>query len=288
MSYRRRSTPLHAARAAAGGAWCLALALVALVSKPPLVLAGVLVAIAGAALAAGVGRELARSARWFVPMGLAIVAINALVARDGLTVVARLGNLPPLGQVDITLEAIAYGGILALRALALVLAFGLYSLAVDPDEVLRAFRRLSFRSALSATLATRMVPVLTRDGRRLAEAGRCRPAGRGPSRLALVRAVSAGALERSVEVAAALELRGYGAARRPPRARRPWSRHDLAFAASAVGLVGLAVAGRGLGWGAFAPYPLLHAPGGAGPVALAVAIPAVALAPFCDRRGIAR
>ena len=95
--------------------------------------------------------------------------------RDGLTVIARLGDLPVLGQTDITLEATVAGAVLGLRATLLVLCGALYTSAVDPDEVLRLFRRFSFHSALSATLATRMVPVLTRDARRLAEAQRCRP-----------------------------------------------------------------------------------------------------------------
>ena len=124
-----------------------------------------------------------------------------------------------LGQVDLTLEALVYGAVLGMRALALILCCALYAAVVDPDEVLRLFRRVSFRSALTATLATRMVPVLQRDGRRMADAQRCRP-GAAPSRVALVRAVAAGALDRAVDVAAALEVRGYGTARRPPRVRR--------------------------------------------------------------------
>ena len=142
-----------------------------------------------------------------------------------------------------------------MRALALILCAALYAAVVDPDEVLRLFRRVSFRSALTATLATRMVPVLQRDGRRMADAQRCRP-GRAPSRLALVRAVAAGALDRAVDVAAALEVRGYGTARRPPRMRAPWSRHDLGFAAAACGLVALAVGGRLAGVASFGAYPL--------------------------------
>src|SRR5206468_6690548 len=105
------------------------------------------------------------------------------------------------------------------------LAFALFSAAVDPDEVLRLFRRVSYRSALTAALATRLVPVLARDAARMSDAARCRPAALRPATVA--RAALAGALERSVELAAALELRGYASARRPPRARRPWSRHDL-------------------------------------------------------------
>ena len=145
--------------------------------------------------------------------------------------IVRLGTVPLLGHTDITLEATAYGAILGLRAIALILCGLLYTLAVDPDEVLRLFRRVSFRSALSATLATRMVPILVRDGRRLAEAQRCRP-GPPPSRLTLMRAACTGVLDRALDVAAALEVRGYGAARRPPAYRRgpgSYSRHDVAF-----------------------------------------------------------
>ena len=203
-------------------------------------LGAVVVAIAGAAVGAGVGREIRRAALLALPLGLLVMAVNMLVAQGGLTVIARLGDLPVFGQTDVTLEATVYGAVLGVRAIALVLCGALYTVAVDPDEVLGLFRRFSFHSALTATLATRMVPVLARDARRLAEAQRCRP-GPPPSRVQLMRATTAGVLDRALDVAAALEVRGYGAARRPGaagRVRRPYSRHDIAFGAAAVALVG--------------------------------------------------
>ena len=90
-----------------------------------------------------------------------------------------------------------------------MLAFGLFSACVDPDELLRAFRRVSYRSALTASLATRLVPVLARDALRMSDAARCRP--EPPGRLAVARAALSGALDRAVDVAAALEVRGYSA-----------------------------------------------------------------------------
>ncbi len=75
--------------------------------------------------------------------------------------------MPVFGQIDVTVEATVYGGVLGLRALGVIGCGALYSVAVDPDELLRAFRRVSFRSALTAALATRMMPVLARDARRL-------------------------------------------------------------------------------------------------------------------------
>jgi energy-coupling factor transport system permease protein len=290
MIYRRRASPLHAARAAAGIAWCLALACAALVLSGPVALGALTASILAAGALAGVWPALRRAAVVALALALTIAAINALVARDGLTVIVRLGNLPILGFTDITLEATVYGAILGLRAGALVLCGALYSLAVDPDEVLRLFRALSFRSALSATIATRMVPVLLRDSRRLGDAQRCRP-GRPPGRVQLLRATTAGVLDRALEIAAALEVRGYGAARRPARrvasgARHPYSRHDRAFLVSAVAVAALAVGARVAGLEPFRAYPTLHAPVGPGELLVALTLSACALAPFAQRRGI--
>jgi energy-coupling factor transport system permease protein len=207
------------------------------------------------------------------------------VSREGLTVIIRLGDLPILGHTDVTLEATVYGAILGLRAIALILCGLLYTLAVDPDEVLRLFRRVSFRSALTATLATRMVPILIRDGRRLAEAQRCRP-GPAPSRLALMRAACTGVLDRALDVAAALEVRGYGAARRPPAYRAPYSRHDAAFLASAVAVVALSGVARVDSAAAFTAYPSLRLAAGPPVLLLAAALVIAALLPFADRRGV--
>jgi energy-coupling factor transport system permease protein len=285
MTYRRGASPLHAARAVVASGYCVVLAGVALSFEHPVLLAAVLLAVLVAGAGAGVGDVVARSLLWGLPFAALIAAVNALVVRDGLTVIARLGGLPPLGQVDVTREATVYGGILGLRATIVIACFALHSAAVDPDELLRAFRRLSFRSALTAVLATRMVPVLARDARRLRDAQRCRP-GRPASRLAIMRAVTAGALDRAVDVAATLEVRGYGSGRRPPRAARPWSRHDLAFAAAAVALVALGGVVAVLGWEPFEAYPTTHAPVTGAVLGLAGAVVAGALLPFADRKGI--
>ena len=287
MSYRRCASPFHSARAAAGCAYCLALAVAALALSAPVVLATVLLAILAAAAGAGVGRQVLRASPFALGLALTLALINALVTRDGLTVIARLGHWPVLGRVDVTLEATTYGGILALRGIAVILCAALYTAAVDPDEVLKLFRRVSFRSALTATLATRMFPVLARDARRLAEAQRCRP-GRPPTRVQLMRVATTGMLDRALDVAAALEVRGYGAAHRPPPARRPYSRHDLSFGAAAAAILLLTLAIRVFGLAPFRAYPSLHAPIGVSQLVSAAALLVIALLPFADRRGIER
>lgn len=287
MIYRRRASPLHAARAGAGAAYCAALGASALIFAHPLALAAVAVAAVGAAFGAGVGREVLRSARFTVPLALLVAAINALVVRDGLTVFARLGEVPPFGQIDLTVEALVFGLVIGARVVVVVLCCALFTAAVDPDELLRLFRRVSFRSALTAALATRLIPVLARDARRMADARACRPHP-GP-RVAVLRAVATSALDRAIDVAATLEVRGYGAAgaARPGRTA-PWSRHDLAFGAAAVGVLALSVGARIAGVADFDAYPLLSASVGPAELAVAGGLVVVALAPFVNRRGIER
>jgi energy-coupling factor transport system permease protein len=291
MRYHRRASPLHAARAVAGAAWCCALAAAALAAQEPIVLGAVGVVVLAAAAAAGVLREVARTAAWMLPWALVIALVNVLVVRQGLTILARLGELPPFGQIDLTLEALVYGLLFGGRLLIVSTAFALFTTAVDPDDLLRVLRRVSVRSALAATLATRLVPVLAHDAQRIEEARRCRAdgGGSGPgARLAVLRAVAAGALDRALDVAATLEVRGYGTARRGGRgAARPWSRHDVAFLAAGAGVAALTVAGRLAHVADFDPYPTLHGSGAGGAAALAAALALVALAPFAARRGIA-
>jgi energy-coupling factor transport system permease protein len=288
VSYRRRASPLHAARAGAGAAYCAALAACALIFEHPLALAAVAAAALGAAAGAGVLREVLRTARFTLPLAVLVALVNALVVREGLTVFARLGELPPFGRIDLTVEALVFGLVLGARVVVVVLCCALFAAAVDPDEMLRLFRRVSFRSALTAALATRLIPVLARDARRMADASACRPKP-GP-RVAVLRAVATSALDRAIDVAATLEVRGYGTRPRRVlrRASEPWSRHDLAFSAAAVAVAGVVVAAKLASVAGFAAYPRLQLPLGAAEAVLAAALVVVALLPFADRRGIER
>jgi energy-coupling factor transport system permease protein len=242
---------------------------------------------AAAALTAGLGRELRRTAAWGVPFAVAVMVINALVTRDGATVIFRGPNLPWPSQPDVTLEALAYGGVLGLRILAIFGTAVFLTAAVDADELLRGLRRVSLRSGVTAALAMRLFGVLQRDARRFADAQRALP-GPGASRLAVLHAVTTGALDRATDVAATLEVRGFGVARRPPRLPRPWSRHDVAFAASAVGLVVIAAGVLTGAWAQFEAYPRFEAPLTPATLVALAALVVCTLAPFADRRGIGR
>jgi energy-coupling factor transport system permease protein len=155
--------------------------------------------------------------------------------------------------------------------------------------MLRLFRRASYRSALTAALATRLVPVLARDALRMGDAARCRP--QPPGRLAVSRAALSGALDRAVDVAAALEVRGYSIGGRPQRVRRSWSRHDIRVAGAALLVGGAALAMAVAGTGALEQYPRLEMGLGAREAVLCALILTGAAIPFMGRSarlGVAR
>lgn len=288
ITYRRGSSPLHAARAGVVLAWGAVLAVAAFAAGHPLALAVLAVVVAVAASRAGVAPQVGRAAMFGVPMALLIAAANPLFVREGLTVVYRLGSVPPFGQLDITLEALVAGGVLGARALLIIVVFALLAAVVDPDEVLRGLRRVSFRGGLTAALAMRIAPVLARDGRRMALARRslasASPSPTAAERVAVVRAVTTGALDRAVDLAATLELRGYATAVPARRAPRPWSRHDLGFAAAGAGMAVLLALAVALGEPRLSAYPQIEVAAGPGAVVLAAAFAVLALGPLLGRR----
>jgi energy-coupling factor transport system permease protein len=292
IAYRRRASPLHAARASIAAAYGAAFAGAALIVANPLLLGALLIAVLAAASAAKVGRQVAGTFRLAaLPVVLLIVLVNVLDSRGGLTVFARLGDWGVLGQVNLTVEAVVYGLVIALRLIVVMLACLLVVCAADPDELLLSCRRISPHSALTATLATRLIPALGEDARRLAEAQRCRPDGgaRGArGKLAVIRATIGGALERSLDVAAVLEMRGYGTGgRRSSGSGRALSRHDVAFAAAAAAVFGLYVFVALSSSAPFRAYPLVSLPLSPGVFVIAALTLVLALSPFADRRGIA-
>jgi energy-coupling factor transport system permease protein len=286
--YRPRASALHAARAGAAAGLCAALALTGALFDHPLITGAVIVAAYAAGAAAGVAKEMNRVALLALPLALLVTIVNPLVYSEGDTLLIRGGEF--LGrQWDVTLEAVGAGALAGLRVAAVVMALGLLSAAVDPDALLRLFRRVSYRSALSAALAVRLVPVLARDAGRMGEAARCR--AEPPQRLLVARAALSGALDRAVDVAAALEVRGYASAEPPPRARRPWSRHDIALALAAVAVLAGAVGAKIAGAAAVEVYPSFEVPLGPGVLALAAGIVVAATAPLLGRParlGVAR
>ena len=144
--------------------------------------------------------------------------------------------VPVVGQLDVTREELWSATHGALRLAAVGLAFAAYALLLDHDRLLES-ATFARRFVLGVVLSTRLLPTLERDARGFADALRARGLevrGIRP-RTRLLSPLIAGSLERSLNIAEAMEARGFGA-REPTRLpRAPWTPVDrCAIAAAAV------------------------------------------------------
>jgi energy-coupling factor transport system permease protein len=261
------------------------LGLTALIFSSPIVIAGAGAAVVLAGLATGSGAAVRAAARWGLTLGVLVAVVNALVSTRGDTVLIRGFDLPVIAT-NISAEALADGAVLGLRFVVVIMVFAVHSASVDPDQLLRLVRPLARRSALTATVITRMVPLAAADYARLAEAAGLRgPAAAPVGRAILARRLVAGSLDRATDIAATLELRGYarGAPAAAGRLRR--SRHDAAFLAAGLVIATASIIARAGGIGGFDAYPGLSVDAGALTIALAASLPLLAAIPFGGARG---
>lgn len=173
--------------------------------------------------------------------GLGVVVVTPFVETIGYHVWWSGPRVPVLGQLDVTREELRNGLFQGLRLTAVALAFAAYALLLDHDRLVQSVR-FARRSVLAIALGTRLVPTLERDAAGMVEALR----GRGVEvtglrgRARLLSPLLAGSLERALNLAEAMEARGYG---RPgaTRALRPgWTirEHGAIGAAAALVVIG--------------------------------------------------
>lgn len=211
-----------------------ALAVAALLTDRTWAVAAICVVLVVAALRAPAER------RWPYLIGtltsaLLVVLLTPFVEVIGSHPLWTGPTIPVLGRLDVTSEELANGLFQGLRLAAVGLAFAVYALRVDHDRLL-AGAGWARRSTVAVALATRLLPVLERDARDLRVALRGRRAELGPVRL--LSPLLAGSLERGLNVAEAMEARGYGRAGHTRAPRPAWTRLDrLALAASVPILV---------------------------------------------------
>jgi energy-coupling factor transport system permease protein len=172
--------------------------------------------------------------------GVAVVLVTPFVETIGSHPLWTGPTIPVLGQLDVTSEELRNGLFQGLRLTAVALAFSAYALLLDHDRLVQS-ARVARRSVLAVALATRLVPTLERDAAGLVEALR----GRGVEvsglrgRARLLSPLLAGSLERALNLAEAMEARGYG---RPGATRAPrpgWRGRDRAALVGAALLIAI-------------------------------------------------
>jgi energy-coupling factor transport system permease protein len=267
---------------AAWWAWAIGLAMAASRTTNPLLLA-LVVAVIGYVVAAR--RELGAASPFgaFLRLGLFVIAMRVLFVAllgggvPGQTVLLNLPQIPlPTGSSGVrlggpvTLEGVLAAAYDGARLAAVLACIGAANALASPRRLLRYVPATLYEVGTALVVALTYAPQLVDDARRVRAARRLRGhAGRGPRELArLAVPVLDSALERSLDLAASMESRGYGrSVHRDARSRRK------ATALTLFGLGGVVAGVYGLLDGGSAPLlglPLLIAGSAAAAASLAV------------------
>jgi len=284
LSYRDRGTVIHRLSPLVKLAWGGGLVVLGLLFNHPVYILFLFVSVIPLVWLAGVGREWASTLKLSLWLGLSVIIINALLSYHGDHVLlAAPFRLPVLGNPVITLEAIIFGAVMALKLVVIISVFALINLTVHPDDIMAVLlkMRLPYKSVLVTSLSTRFVPCLVEDIGRISDGYRTRGVQldtggwfkKMKNRARITFALLANSLDRAVQVAEAMEARAFGSGQKRVFYREIGiSRLDAVTLG--VGLLPLAagIAVRILGYGDYQYYPSLSPIGFGREWALAAAI----------------
>lgn len=220
--------------------WAIAAFTPPLLSRNPVVLLMVLVAVLGvrAAWSPHVAQTLAWSGivRLAVTFALIGMLFNVLTVHIGDQVFARLPTSWPIIGGPFTVNALVYGLLTGLALLTLVLIGTTLGMVLDWPALLRLLPPRLTPVAVAGSVAWAFLPQTAIALREIREARSARGyRGTGPAAfVSLLVPLLSGGLERALMLAEAMEARGFGATRGHVPTREPWRGWLLALGLTAA------------------------------------------------------
>lgn len=223
--YKDKGTPVHRLNPLYKLLWVAGIFVLALIFDHPVYVLLLFLSTLPAIIAARVWREWISVIKYALYLCLLVILINALVSYHGSTALWQAGfTLPVIGAPRITLEAVVFGAGMALRLLAIISVFTVLTFTVHPDDIMLAMikLRLPYKSVLVTSLSTRFMPALVDDVQRISDVQMSRglelerggPLRRIRNRTTILIPLLSNSLDRAVQVAEAMESRGFGSGRK--------------------------------------------------------------------------
>jgi len=219
--YKEKGTAIHKLNPFCKLAWVVSIFVLSLIFNNPIYLLLLFLSTLPIIIAARAWREWASLMKFALYLCLAIVVINALVSYHGSHLLWQAPfRIPLIGAPVITLEAIFFGVGMSLRLLAIISAFTILTFTIHPDDIMLAMIKikLPYKSVLVTSLSTRFIPTLIDDVERISDVQRSRglELDRGKltqrikSRMAIIIPLLSNSLDRTIQVAEAMESRAFG------------------------------------------------------------------------------
>ena len=230
--------------------WLIAALLPAMLTRNPLYLIILLLAVAVAYNTIGRLSPVAGSWRLFLKAGLLLAAFsilfNTLTVHYGETVLFTLPRfILRVGRVTFldlggrtTLEALAYGLTSGLSLIAILLVFATFNVLVDHHQLLRSAPAFMYQTGMIASIAIAFVPQMVSSLQDIREAQAIRGHRFRGIRdlLPLFLPLLTTGLERAIQLAESMEARGFGSEATPGSSGRQLA-HRIVIVLALFGLL---------------------------------------------------
>lgn len=148
---------------------------------------------------------------FYLPLMFLIAITNPLFSHNGATPIFFMNGNP------VTVEAIVYGGYLAVMIVSVMLWFKAYSFIMTSDKFVYLFGRIVPQLSLVLSMALRYVPMLKRQAKRISRTQKAMGLYTSESRfdrlrsgMRVVSVLTGWSLENAVETGKSMKARGYG------------------------------------------------------------------------------
>ena len=209
-----------------------------------------------------------------VCFGIPLFLINILFVHHGENTIFEIpSKITLIGYVlslsaiagPVTVESVSAAAIFMLILVNMLLIFSVYNNVTTPDNILRLIPKRLSHSTLLVAITMRFIPTITTDARSISETQRCRGlktsngsyTSRIKNNFALIIPTIINSLERSYNLAEALESRGYSKDRTRYFSEE-WSIKDKVltglFLLGVVYLIFLRLSGSLSYWTGMTPY----------------------------------
>jgi energy-coupling factor transport system permease protein len=269
LSYEDNGSALHRLNPLVKLVWALSLTTLVVLLEHPVYLLALFLSTLALVGAARIWTKWASIMRLTVYLCLTIALINVLVNSDGAHVLWQAGfKIPVLGYPQVTLEALVFSLGMSIRLLTIISVFTIVTLTIHPDDIIQAMFKVKIppKSVMVMSLAVRFLPVLVADAGRISAVQQSRgmKSERGnliqwiKNRSAVLIPLFSNSLDRTVQLAEAMESRGFGSGK-PRIFYKPLgiSNSDRLTFSLCLLAVGIVAVMSLKGWAAYRYYPVL-------------------------------
>jgi len=220
LSYIDKKTIIHQLHPASKILWVISILIGSIIINDPFLLFLLFLSTLPFVFIGKILKEWSSFIKLALWLSIIIIFINIFASQNGSTILYTIYGLPIIGSIKITFESILFSIGMSLRMLSTISAFAIFTLTINPDDLLQTILMLKFphKTVLTTTIAIRFIPCLLKDLETLQNSVKTRGYQMNEGRFfrrikkkaILIQPLLSNSLERSIQSAEAMESKGFG------------------------------------------------------------------------------